>query len=87
MIISKPGVGGSSVPSKTWSIMAAERPIIASFDNNSELAKLIASSKSGVVADAGDEEALIEAIRFLVKEPDKRREMGANGMKYLKEYG
>lgn len=86
LIISKPGVGGSSVPSKTWSIMAAERPIIASLDQNSELAKLIASSKSGVVADAGDEEALIEAIRFFVEEPDKRREMGVNGMKYLKEY-
>lgn len=86
LIISKPGVGRSSVPSKTWSIMAAERPIIASFDKSSELAKVIASSKSGVVVDAGDEEGLLEAIRFLANEPEKRREMGLNGIKYLKEY-
>lgn len=86
LIISKPGIGGSSVPSKTWSIMAAERPVLASFDRNSELAKLIETSKSGIVADAGDEAALIEAIRSLVNDPEGRREMGGNGMKYLAEH-
>jgi glycosyltransferase involved in cell wall biosynthesis len=86
LIISKPGVGGSSVPSKTWSIMAAERPIIASFDINSELAKLITISETGIVADAGDEAALIEAIRLLVNDFNKRLKMGSNGVKYLKEH-
>lgn len=85
LIISKPGVGGSSVPSKTWSIMAAERPVLISFDKDSELAKFITLSKSGIVADAGNEEAMIDAIRLLANNPDMCREMGMNGKKYLKE--
>lgn len=34
IIISKPGVGANSVPSKTWSIMSASRPVLANFDEN-----------------------------------------------------
>ena len=40
LVISKPGVGENSVPSKTWSIMSASRPVLASFDEN-ELKKII----------------------------------------------
>ena len=32
LVISKPGVGANSVPSKTWSIMSASRPVLANFD-------------------------------------------------------
>ena len=86
LIISKPGVGGSSVPSKTWSIVAAERPVLASFDKTSELAKLISEAHAGIVADAGDEEQLIDAIHVLYYNIDSRKEMGKNGKKYLSEY-
>ena len=34
LVISKPGVGANSVPSKTWSIMSASRPVLANFDEN-----------------------------------------------------
>lgn len=34
LVISKPGVGGNSVPSKTWSIMSASRPVLANFNEN-----------------------------------------------------
>lgn len=34
LVISKPGVGANSVPSKTWSIMSASRPVLANFDPN-----------------------------------------------------
>ena len=40
LVISKPGVGANSVPSKTWSIMSAERPVLANFDEN-ELKSII----------------------------------------------
>ncbi len=86
LIISKPGVGGSSVPSKTWSIMAAERPVLVSFDNDSQLAKLIESSGSGLVAEAGDEDSLIDCIRVMFENPNRCMEMGACGAEYLKEY-
>ncbi len=63
LIISKPGIGGSSVPSKTWSIMAAERPILASFDGDSELAKIIKNEQCGFVAEAGSEDELLSSIK------------------------
>lgn len=86
LIISKPGIGGSSVPSKTWSIMAAERPIIASFDLDSDLCKLIEKNGVGIAADAGSKEALIAAIECLYNSSELRREMGEKGRKYLKTY-
>ena len=85
LIISKPGVGGSSVPSKTFSIMAAERPILASFDEDSELCKLIKKVDCGVVADAKSKEALVFAIEELRTNDDKRRRAGLQGKKYLVE--
>ncbi len=86
LIISKPGVGGSSVPSKTWSIMAAEKPILASFDEDSALAKLIISSNSGIVAKAGDQKTLIEAIKVLYNQRDNNEVMGKNGSEYLRQH-
>lgn len=86
LIISKPGVGGSSVPSKTWSIMAAERPVLASFDEDSALAKLIISSNSGIVAKAGDQKSLIEAIKALYDQRENNAVMGKNGSNYLRKH-
>ena len=40
LVISKPGVGEHSVPSKTWSIMSASRPVLANFDEN-ELKEIV----------------------------------------------
>ena len=83
LIISKPKIGGSSVPSKTWSIMAAERPVLASFDNNSELAKLIKEIGCGIVADAGNKEELIRGIKSLYEDKEMRDTMGKKGSVYV----
>ena len=85
LIISKPGIGNSSVPSKTWSIMAAERPVLASFDKDSQLADLIDQLQIGVTAQAGDVDALINAIRFLYENRDKANEMGKGGRVYVSD--
>lgn len=84
-IISKPGIGTSSVPSKTWSIMAAERPILASFDKESQLAKLIEHLQVGVTAPAGDLEALLDAIKLLYWNKKANWKMGMLGRKYVSE--
>ena len=81
LIISKPGVGGSSVPSKTYSIMAASRPVLASFDENSELCKLINKVGCGVIADAKSQEDLIKAIHKLHSED--LSSLGNNGRCYV----
>ena len=86
LIISKPGVGGSSVPSKTFSIMAANRPILASFDEESELCKLIKKVGCGVVSAANSKEQFINAIRRLRDNYVERVQMGEAGRKYLTKY-
>ena len=84
LIISKPGVGGSSVPSKTWSIMAAERPILASFDRDSELSKLIEATNSGVVVEENTAEGLANAIQHLYSNQSIGLNMGKNGNMYVR---
>lgn len=67
LITCKKGVGGSGMPSKTWSIMACNTPIIASFDTDSELAKIIAQASAGLCVEPEDPIALAEAINQLQK--------------------
>lgn len=85
LIISKAGIGGSSVPSKTFSIMAAERPVLASFDSDSALSSLIRESGCGVTSQANDIDEFCEAIRKLYSDRDAAREMGKRGRVYLEE--
>ncbi len=62
LITCKKGVGNSGMPSKTWSIMACNTPIIASFDTDSELADIIKKSGAGICVEPEDAEQLKEAI-------------------------
>ena len=62
LITCKKGVGASGMPSKTWSIMACNTPIIASFDTDSELARIITSENVGVCVEPGNVDMLVQAI-------------------------
>lgn len=86
LIISKPGVGNNSVPSKTWSIMSAEKPVLASFDNNSELGLLIKKTNCGIVAEAGDKDELVYSIRKIVNSECERQQMARMAVEYVKKY-
>ena len=83
LIISKSGVGGSSVPSKTWSIMAAERPILASFDSDSDLFSLLHTEHCGVLVDSNSKEELIHSIQWMVMNRGECKEMAIRGRKYV----
>lgn len=86
LIISKSGIGNSSVPSKTWSIMAAARPVIASFDDGSALSNLIDEVGCGVTANADDIEKFKSAVIKLYENKESNAAIGALGRAYLKEY-
>ena len=73
LIISKPNVGSNSVPSKTWSIMAAEKPLLASFDKESELCKIIEENDCGLVA----------AVKKMYNDREKAFLQGKNGKTFL----
>jgi glycosyltransferase involved in cell wall biosynthesis len=62
LITGKPGFGSCGMPSKTWSIMACEIYIIASFDLDSELARIISKIDAGHCVAPGDAPALAQAI-------------------------
>ena len=63
LITCKEGTGTAGLPSKLWSIMACETPIIASFDMDSDLNLILQDSNSGVCVPPNDEYALANAIK------------------------
>jgi len=82
LVISKPGVGANSVPSKTWSIMSASRPVLANFDEN-ELKTIIEKNNCGIFTKAGDKVAFTDAILKLYNDRDLCKEYGRNGRQFV----
>ena len=68
LITCKPGTGRAGMPSKTWSIMACNTPIIASFDLDSDLADVIRESGAGCCVEPGKADALADAILAIYKD-------------------
>lgn len=85
LIISKAGVGNNSVPSKTWSVMSASRPVLASFDKGSELDDIVTSGDCGICVQANDAAAFRNAILQLAQDREACLRMGKNGRKYIEE--
>lgn len=84
LVISKPGTGAASVPSKTWSIMSASRPVLANFDEN-ELKSIVEQNECGIFTKAGDKEAFKGAILKLYNDRDLCKGYGKNGRKFVME--
>lgn len=69
LITCKKGVGSGAMPSKTWSIMACNTPIIASFDKGSDLEEALTKSGAGICVEPQNPNELAKAIEeFLGKE-------------------
>lgn len=82
LVISKPGVGENSVPSKTWSILSASRPVLANFDEN-ELKEIVDKHQCGIFTKAGDKEVFKQAILNLYQNKDLCAKMGRNGRDFI----
>ncbi len=84
LITCKKGTGKAGMPSKTWSIMACNTPIIASFDTDSDLADVIRNSGAGKCVEPGDVRALTDAIERASK--IKRNALGGRDLRrYVSE--
>lgn len=83
LIISKKGVGTNSVPSKTWSIMSAERPVLASFDEDSEICRIITETGCGICVPPDDAGAMKDAILQLFENREANTQMGKKGREYI----
>ena len=82
LVSCKEGLGGSAMPSKTWSILSCGRPVLANFDEG-ELQMILTKNELGVFTKAGDLEGFVEAISQLAAEPEKCAEMGARGRQFI----
>jgi colanic acid biosynthesis glycosyl transferase WcaI len=79
----KKGLASSSVPSKTYSVLAAGRPLLASVDAGSEVERLLQRSGAGVAVAPEDPEAFTKAIRALLDAPEEMRRMGEAGRRFV----
>lgn len=88
----KEGLGGSAMPSKTWTIMSCGRPVIASFDEG-ELKEIIECASAGsasvgpcgVFTHAGKVEEFAEAVRSLMADRERCEQMGRNARRFILE--
>lgn len=78
----KEGLGGSAMPSKSWSIMSCGRPVIASFDEG-ELKEILEKNNCGVFTHAGNVKEFVEGIKSLATEPSRCDEMGKNARQFI----
>ena len=79
----KEGFGGSAMPSKTWSIMSAGTAVLASFDEGTDMHRIIEENNVGIFTKAGDAEGLKEAILKLYNHQDVCQEMGQRGREFI----
>jgi colanic acid biosynthesis glycosyl transferase WcaI len=77
------GLARSSVPSKLYSILAAGRPIVASIDPGTEVARTVERAGAGLAVPPEDSEAFTKAIRRLLDDEGDRMHMGASGRRFV----
>ena len=82
----RPGTGKSSMPSKTWTIMACGVPIVASFDLGGEMENTLKNAQCGVCVEAGNSMALVHTLQKLKTNRDKLKKMGRKAREYALNY-
>jgi glycosyltransferase involved in cell wall biosynthesis len=70
------GLAGLSVPSKTYGILAAGRPILFVGDKRSDVARIVAENACGEVFEPGDSERLAETIKRWSEDREELRRLG-----------
>jgi len=74
-----PGMLGLAVPSRTYNLMAAGKPIVALVSESSEVARVIREEEIGWVVEPGAIEKTVEAIQAARNNREMLVEMGARG--------
>lgn len=81
----KKGTGIGAMPSKLWSIMSCGRAVLANFDSETDLQKIIVNNNAGLFSEAGDIEKLVADINYLYLNRKACEQMGANARIYVEE--
>ncbi|HET6952411.1 MAG TPA: glycosyltransferase family 4 protein [Acidimicrobiales bacterium] len=80
------GLARSSVPSKTYSILAAGRPVVASVDEGTEVARVVEQAGAGVAVPPDDPAAFTKAVTSLLDDPEGAAAMGRAGRAFVEQW-
>jgi lipopolysaccharide/colanic/teichoic acid biosynthesis glycosyltransferase len=80
------GIAFESLPSKTYSIMASARPILAAVDPGSDVWNLVEQARCGLCVEPENPQALVEAILTLHGDTALRETLARNGRDYVVRY-
>ncbi len=80
------GLARSSVPSKLYSILAAGRPVVASVDPGTEVARTVEAAGAGSAVAPDDAAALVGALRRVLADPARARAMGESGRTFVEAW-
>ncbi|MSZ97094.1 MAG: glycosyltransferase, partial [Actinobacteria bacterium] len=80
------GLGAVSVPSKTYSILAAARPVVAAIDAGTEVTRILAESGAGVAVTPDDPHAFTDAIRHMLADPSLAQNAGLAGRHWVETH-
>ena len=80
------GLGAVSVPSKTYSILAAGRPVVAAIDPGTEVPRILRASGGGLSSPPDDVTAFIGALGQLVDDPLMAQGMGKSGREWVESH-
>lgn len=86
VVLLKAGLGAVSVPSKTYSILAAARPVVAAIDCDTEVTRMLAASGAGVVVVPDNAELFISALQTMCGDLDASRRMGQAGRQWVQSH-
>ncbi len=79
----KAGLGSVSVPSKSYSIMAAGRPLVAAIDPGTAIPRILEQAGAGIAVPPDDPDAFVAALRRLLAAPFEGEAMGARGRAWV----
>jgi colanic acid biosynthesis glycosyl transferase WcaI len=74
------------VPSKTYSILAAGRPVVASVDEGTEVARVVEQAGAGLAVPPDDPDRFTEALATLLSDPDRAAAMGRAGRAFVEAW-
>jgi colanic acid biosynthesis glycosyl transferase WcaI len=80
------GLAKASVPSKLYSILAAGRPVLASVDEGTEVARTVEQAGAGIAVPPEDPDAFVAALGRLLDDPDGARQMGERGRRFVETW-
>jgi colanic acid biosynthesis glycosyl transferase WcaI len=83
LVLLKQGLAASSVPSKSYSILAAGRPLLASIDRGTEIDHMVTEAAAGTVVGPGDPTAFCAALESMLESASHRMTMGCNGREWV----